>query len=94
MARPAAGGDNLELAWDDMLRLARARSLVASSSFVMLWFLVAAAGDLTGVAAFHSMIFEVPLWAVTGAAVTAWNRSPAHRNWRRAWPRESPPEGP
>jgi hypothetical protein len=90
MAQPAVGSNNLELAWDDVLRLARVRSLVASSSFVTLWFVAAAAGDLAGATVYRSPLFMGSLGGVAAFAVGIWNQSSAHQNWRRAWPSELP----
>jgi hypothetical protein len=81
MSAPAAGSDNLELAWDDVLRLERARSILGSG-FVMLYFMAAAAGDLAGVTA-HSLVVRGLLGAAVAVASSAWQRSSAYRNWRR-----------
>jgi hypothetical protein len=83
---PAAGSDNLELALDDVLRLQRVRALVASSSFVSLWFVIAAVGDLTGIAIFQSKVIFYPLIGVMSLGTAAWSCSTAHRNWQRTWP--------
>jgi hypothetical protein len=77
--------DLLELAWDDVLRFDRVRSMLAVSSFTTLFFIAAAATD---VADLKPPIFVTIL---VGAGLCSgfcryWQRSPARTNWRRAWP--------
>lgn len=84
MNAPAQGSDNLELAWDDVLRLQRARSLLGSGALGML-FMIAGAADLVGIT-IHSPLSSVTVVGVTSGVFSAWNWSSAHRNWRRAWP--------
>jgi len=86
MTAPASGSDDLELAWDDVFRLQQVRSLVASASFVTLYLLIAASGDLAGTAVFRSIVVAPALAAAMSAGAFAWFRSAAHKNWRRAWP--------
>jgi hypothetical protein len=84
MTAPAVGSDIVELAWDDVLRLERARSLLGSSILGML-FMIAAAGDLAGVT-IHSILFNAVFAGALSIAFSVWNRSSAYQNWRRAWP--------
>jgi len=84
MAARAAGGDALELAWDDVLRFHRVRSLVATSSFTTLYFIAASAGDLARVRT-PTYVTGIACAFLVVAFSRYWQRSRAWNNWRRAW---------
>jgi hypothetical protein len=89
MNAPAAGGDSLELAWDDVLRFDRVRSLLETSSFATLAWIAINAADVAKIQA-RSLPAHLLLGAVIGLLASGYvilrDRSPARDNWRKSWP--------
>lgn len=81
----AASSDLLELAWDDVLRFDRVRSMLAVSSFATLFFIAAAASDVANLKPPFFVTFMVASGFAAGFR-WYWQRSPARANWRRSWP--------
>lgn len=89
MNAPAAAAGALELAWDDVLRFERVRSLLSTGSFGTLYFITANAAGMAKVQAGsdHSqMVLTVALGLLVCGFIRLRDKSPARDNWRRAWP--------
>lgn len=89
MNAPAAGGDAIELAWDDVLRFERVRSLLAISSFATLYIIAVFVADMAKIQA-KSLPTEILLALVLSLLLSGFirlrDKSSARTNWRRAWP--------